>query len=62
MVCSHIHAEPLRERFKGLNELGVKTPINDITEALDKSHYCVSLFIDPSKAFDTVDFSLLKLD
>ncbi len=36
--------------------------INDITEALDKSHYCVSLFIDLSKAFDTIDFSLLKLD
>ncbi len=27
MVCSHIHAEPLRDRLKGLNELGVKTPL-----------------------------------
>ncbi len=36
MVCSHIHAEPLRERLKGLNELGVKTPINDITRRLIK--------------------------
>ncbi len=26
MVCSHIHAEPLWERLKGLNELGVKAP------------------------------------
>ncbi len=34
--------------------------INDITEALDKGHYSVSLFIDLSKAFNTVDFSILK--
>ncbi len=26
MFCSHIHAEPLRERLKGLNQQGVKTP------------------------------------
>jgi hypothetical protein len=28
--------------------------LNDITEAIDKKQHCVSLFIDLSKAFDTV--------
>ena len=28
--------------------------LNDITEALDKKQYCVSLFIDLSKAFATL--------
>ncbi len=30
MVCSHIHAEPLRDRLKGLNELGVKPPLGAV--------------------------------
>ena len=34
--------------------------LNDITEALDKKQHCVSLFIDLSKAFDTVDHAILR--
>uniref|UniRef100_A0A8C5N2E5 Reverse transcriptase domain-containing protein n=1 Tax=Gouania willdenowi TaxID=441366 RepID=A0A8C5N2E5_GOUWI len=34
--------------------------INDIIAALDKKQYCASLFIDLSKAFDTVDHAILK--
>lgn len=33
--------------------------INDITEALDKKHCCLSLSKDLSKAFDTVDHNIL---
>ena len=33
--------------------------LNDITEALDKKQHCISLFIDLSKAFDTVDHAIL---
>ncbi len=29
-------------------------------EAIDKGHYFVSLFIDLSKAFNDIDFSILK--
>lgn len=35
--------------------------VNDISVALDKKQDCASLFIDLSKAFDTVDHSVLKL-
>uniref|UniRef100_A0A3P9K1B3 Reverse transcriptase domain-containing protein n=1 Tax=Oryzias latipes TaxID=8090 RepID=A0A3P9K1B3_ORYLA len=35
--------------------------INDIIVALDKKQYCASLFIDLSKAFDTVDHGVLKI-
>uniref|UniRef100_A0A669EJS2 Reverse transcriptase domain-containing protein n=1 Tax=Oreochromis niloticus TaxID=8128 RepID=A0A669EJS2_ORENI len=34
--------------------------INDILVALDKKQHCASLFIDLSKAFDTVDHAILK--
>ena len=34
--------------------------INDILVALDKKQHCASLFIDLSKAFDTVDHAVLK--
>ncbi|XP_013857613.1 RNA-directed DNA polymerase from mobile element jockey, partial [Austrofundulus limnaeus] len=34
--------------------------INDIIVALDQKQYCASLFIDLSKAFDTVDRAVLK--
>ena len=34
--------------------------LNDITEAIDKQQHCVSLFIDLSKAFDTVDHAILR--
>lgn len=34
--------------------------INDIIVALDEKQYCASLFIDLSKAFDTVDHAILK--
>ncbi len=44
MVCSHIHAEPLRDRLKGLNELGVKTPlISNNSILLPVILLCVSL-------------------
>lgn len=33
--------------------------VNDITEALDKKNHCAALFIDLSKAFDTVDHAIL---
>ena len=33
--------------------------VNDITEALDTRKYCTALFIDLSKAFDTVDHVIL---
>ncbi len=35
--------------------------LNDFIEVHDKGHYCVSLFIDLSKSFDTVDFIILKI-
>ena len=34
--------------------------LNDITEALDKKQHRVSLFIDLSKAFDTVDHAIQR--
>jgi retron-type reverse transcriptase len=34
--------------------------LNDTTEALDKKQHCVTLFIDLSKAFDTVDHAILR--
>ena len=35
--------------------------VNDICVALDKKQHCASLFIDLSKAFDTVDQDVLRL-
>ena len=35
--------------------------VNDITGALDRKQHCASLFIDFSKAFDTVDHDVLRL-
>jgi len=34
--------------------------INDILVALDRKQFCASLFLDLSKAFDTVDNAVLK--
>ena len=34
--------------------------INDMLEAMDAKKYCVARFIDLSKAFDTVDHSILR--
>lgn len=34
--------------------------INDVIEALDNKQHCAALFIDLSKAFDTVDHTLAK--
>ena len=34
--------------------------INNATEFLDSKQHCAALFIDLSKAFDTVDNSILK--
>ena len=33
--------------------------VNDITEELDKDNWSIGIFIDLSKAFDTVDHKLL---
>ncbi len=33
--------------------------LNDIVESLDNKQHCVCLFIDLSKAFDTVDHNIL---
>lgn len=32
---------------------------NEITSALDCKRYCATIFIDPSKAFDSIDHSIL---
>ena len=34
--------------------------LNDITEAFDNKQHCVSLFIDFSKAFDTINHAILR--
>ena len=33
--------------------------MNDVISALDKKECCIALFIDLSKAFDTVDHTLI---
>ena len=34
--------------------------LNDTTEVLDKKQHCVSLFVDHSKALDTIDHAILR--
>ena len=46
--------------FKGQsNEMALLHMINDITEGFDKKLFCIGIFIDLSKSFDTVDYKLL---
>jgi retron-type reverse transcriptase len=40
-------------------QLALTSYLDKLTEALDKNEYAISLFIDLSKAFDTIDHSLL---
>ena len=41
------------------SEMTLLYMINDITEGLDNKLFCIGIFFDLSKAFDTVDQTLL---
>ena len=52
---------PLQSGFRAKHSTITATTliINNIASAMDKSKHCAAIFIDLSKAFDTVDHSLL---
>ena len=39
--------------------MAVTSLLDTITEAIDKSHHAIGIFIDLSKAFDTLDHGIL---
>ena len=57
--CSILTNNQYGFRFKHDTSMAVIEMVNKISEAIDKGDYSVGLFIDLSKAFDTLDHYLL---